>query len=168
MLMYVFITQLLPFESVPNKLLLVKSDIIERKLDRFTVTRTGEGNVRFTEPVLRNTTVDTISKERVVRSIRLKVVSGGMKDHIVASFQTNLDQNIHVSKPPEQAQEGSVVYNFKRAILLSMDGLSKVPSSQVIPRISTSDRLLFYISSHSKVALYHIDILLLQRPFHIC
>ena len=131
---------------------LLKSDNIDRKMNCFTVRKAGDGNVKLGESIFALDCVDT-DFERVVRSIKMTVVSGGLKDLITVCFLPQLDTNIHTSKPPEDAPRGGVVFQFRKQQASWREGEKKY--TQLLPATGTNDTLHFVITSFKKVVFSH-------------
>ena len=141
---------------------LLKSDNIDRKMNTFVVRKAGDGNIRLGDVIFSPSCLDQ-DYEKIVRSIKVKVVSGGLKDFITVCFLPQLEVNIHNSKPPEDAQTGCVVFQFKKQQVIWKEGEKKL--SKLLPSVGTNDTLHFVISSFRKVRCYNLDLFLLQRPY---
>lgn len=126
----------------------LKSDMIDRKLNKFTVSRAGDGNIRIGDIVFDEKCIDQ-TKESIVRSFRITILSGGLKDQISVTFLPKLEQNIHISKPPEEAPKGGVVFHFKKQVASWQSDQRKM--TQLLPLIGTNDKLLFVLTSARKV-----------------
>lgn len=127
---------------------ILKSDMVDRKLFQFTIKKAGEGNIRFGDQIFDENCVG-MDKEKIVRSFRLIINSGGLKDFISVAFTPQLDTNIHSSKPPEEAPIGGVLFHFRKQILSWREGEKKL--TQLLPLIGTNDKLHFILTSFKKV-----------------
>lgn len=136
---------------------LLKSDNIDRKMNTFTVRKAGDGNVRLGDAVFSDACIDS-DLERIVRSINIKVLSGGLKDFITVSLLPQLEPNIHTSKPPEEVPTGGVVFQFRKQKVSWHEGGKCF--SQLIPIVGTNDDLQFVISSFKKVLICDVGIFL--------
>lgn len=129
---------------------LLKSDNVDRKMNAFTVRKAADGNVRLGDAVFSSLCLDT-DQERTVRSIAVKVLSGGLKDSVTVSLLPLLEANIHTSKPPEDVPKGGVVFQFRKQQVVWYEGTKKF--TQLLPTVGTNDTLQFVISSFKKVNL---------------
>ena len=128
---------------------IMKSEAIDRKINRFTVIKAGDGNIKYSEAIFDENCVD-MSKEIIVRNFRITIISGGLKDHLSVVFLPKLDTNIHTSKPPEQAPAGGVVFHFKKQVASWLQ--NGVIVSQLLPLVGTNDKLRFVITSFKRVS----------------
>lgn len=132
-----------------------KSEAIERKISKFTIFKAGDGAIRCIDSLYSTTKATMYSEETIMRAIKLKVVSGGLKDHLITIFQPKLDQNIHYTKPPETSSGNFTTFNFKKQQATwsqHREGLPEAKVTQTIPRICTNDRIEFFVTSARKVA----------------
>ena len=115
------------------------------------MARAGDGNIRSSESIVTPEDFSSsLEEERVLMNLTVKVTSGGLKDFILVSFHPELNSNIHVAKPVEMISFGEIVFNPQRngAQWFEAEGIIK---GQLIPRVGTSDRLGFIITSKKNV-----------------
>ena len=139
--------------SVLTKANFLKSDLVERRLNKFTMARAGDGNLRSNESLVKpEDFIDSNNAERVLVNLTIKIASGGLKDFVVVSFHPDISTNIHVAKPVETINFGEVVFHTQKMGSQWFEDEQTI-NGQLIPRISTSDRLGFYITNKKNVTL---------------
>lgn len=134
----------------------LKSDLIERRLNKFTMARAGDGNLRSNEPIVKpEDFMNTTNNEHILVNLTIKIASGGLKDFVVVSFHPDINTNIHVAKPVENITFGEVVFHSQKMGAQWFEDEQTI-NGQLIPRISTSDRLAFYVTNKKNVSLLNI------------
>lgn len=150
-------------ESIAPPFGLLKSDMIDRKLNRFSVSKAGDGNVRVGDVVFDEQCLNS-KEEKIVRSFKITLLSGGLKDQLSITFLPYLEPNIHSSKPPEEAPKGGVVFHFKKQQATWHVEGKKI--SQLLPLAGTNDKLHFVITSSKKVSFTdNSDLFIPERYF---
>ena len=130
---------------------LLKSDLIERRLNKFSMARAGDGNVRSSESLVKpQDFVNSGTEERLIVNLTVKITSGGLRDFVVVSFQPEINTNIHVAKPSEVVSFGDVIFSPPKSGAQWYEAEGQI-RTQLIPKISTGDRLSFYITSKKNV-----------------
>jgi hypothetical protein len=115
------------------------------------MARAGDGNVRSSESIVKpQDFINSGGEERLIVNLTVKITSGGLKDFIVVSFQPEINTNIHVAKPSEVISFGDVLFSPPKqgAQWFEAEGQLR---AQLIPKISSGDRLNFYITSKKNV-----------------
>jgi hypothetical protein len=142
---------------------LLKSDLVERRMNKFTVVKAGDGNIRLADAFYDSSLDEKI--EKVVRTARIKVLSGGLKDSICIWLSGTPEGNIHTSKPPEEPSRGTTIIHFKKgAIQWEINGVTQ---SQALPRISSGDSILIALTSKQRLALYLNNLFIASTSFYL-
>lgn len=150
--------------NLREKQQILKSDLVENKKNIYKIVRAGDGNIRFSDPVFSkaNTNFD---KPSIIRVISLKILSGGLKDTAVISFQPALPAEIHTFRPPEVSNPDSVVFKFQGGNCEALYYLRQHSLKTTLPRISSGETLTFVLLSSQKILLFLNNKFLVETYF---
>ncbi len=125
------------------------SDAIDKKGNTFTIERAGDGNIRMPDPFIISEMFDPVSPPTIIRTVTVRIISGGLRDNIAVCFIPELPHSIQHVRPLEVLPVGSAQFDSRKMNLSWCN--NKGFHESKMPLVGTNDKLQFAFVTNGRV-----------------